>query len=313
MNEDIAGYLLGALDRDAAERVEQQLADSVELRRELDRIGQAMRPLGEDGDVDPPPRLAERTIQRVLRCRQQEPCAAAATSTWRLTDLAVAAGILMMISAVILPALQQSRQQSLLAACTNNLRTLGVALQSYSDDHGGYYPFYTSNGPLAVAGMYAPLLLESGYVADSAAFVCPASGDQATEIPRVAQLRAAVHDIQWLSQTLRSLGGSYGSSLGAQVGGVYCPPRRDCNSGPILTDRPLRPCEGDVGHSNSPNHGDRGQNALYPDGGVKFLPRPCECDGCDNIFQSLHGLVEPGRAPRDVVIGPSDARLNEKM
>src|SRR5712692_9155515 len=99
MNEDFVGYLLGALDRDAAEQVEKQLTENPAARRELERIGQALRPLAEDAPaMDPPAGLADRTVRMVVRRRHSEAYAGSAPAPWRLTDLAVAASILIVFS-----------------------------------------------------------------------------------------------------------------------------------------------------------------------------------------------------------------------
>src|SRR3972149_6903301 len=83
MHDDLIGYFLGALDRDAVERVESELAENPRLREELDRIGRALRPLGGKDEVVAPSGLAERTIQRVLRQRLSELWTPSAPSRWR--------------------------------------------------------------------------------------------------------------------------------------------------------------------------------------------------------------------------------------
>jgi hypothetical protein len=210
----------------------------------------------------------------------------------------------------MLPAINESRQQRAMIECKNNLRAIGVALENYGDKHGGYLPFYGTEGPLGIAGIYAPILLESQFVTDRSVFVCQGSGDTRTGIHSLGELRAAQADIEHLSGMLRSVGGSYGSLLGFKERGVYQSPRRDRLGGQsILVDRPRRPDEGDVGHSNSPNHGGSGQNVLFRDGSVRFLCHPRECPGCDELFVSLGNRVEPGWNEKDQVFAPSDARL----
>jgi hypothetical protein len=312
MHEDLVGYLLGALDDDATDRIERQLAAHPALRRELDRIGLALRPLGVDAvDHDPPPDLATRTMRRVLEQRKPEPWVAPpAAGQWRLTDLAIAASILFAISMIILPAINESRQQRGLVECKNNLRAIGVAMANYTEKHNGYMPFYGTEAPLGIAGIYAPLLIESQFVTDRSVFICQSSGDSPAGIHSLGELRAAQADIEQLTTMLRSVGGSYGSLLGFKERGVYQSPRQNRLGGDsVLVDRPPRPHEGHVGHSNSPNHGGLGQNALFRDGSVKFLCHPEECSGCDNIFVSLGNRVEPGWNERDQVFGASDARL----
>jgi anti-sigma-K factor RskA len=310
MHEDLVGYLFGALDQDGADRIENQLANDHAMRRELDRIGTALRPLKADSvDVDPPPDLASRTVRLVLENRKPEPCIVARQGQWRLTDLAIAAGILIAISTVMLPAINESRQQRALVDCRNNLRTIGVALESYNGKHGGYLPFYATQGPLAIAGIYAPILIESQFVSDRSVFVCQGAGDAVAGIYSLGELRAAQADIEYLSSMSRTVGGSYGSLLGFKERGAYQSPRRDRLGGQtILVDRPRRANEGDI-HQNSPNHGGHGQNMLWRDGSVRFLCYPKECPGCDDMFVNWGGCVGPGWNESDQVFGSSDARL----
>ncbi len=311
MKEDLVGYFLGALDRDAEEQIEKHLAENPLLRRELDRVGSCLKPLDADADVDPPVGLAERTVRRVLARRHPELPTVGSPSPWRLTDLAIAASILMMIGVVIFPAISQSRDQAQLTECKNNLRQIGIALDGYADRFAQQYPFFTMSGPFAVAGIYAPVLIESGFAPDASVFVCPSAHDDAASIPKMAQLRDGMDDVQRLSRMVSSLGGSYAYSLGFTEGGVYYAPRRDRLTGKaIVADRPARSTEGNVGHSNSPNHRGRGQNTLCVGGNVKFLTCPQECTGCDNVFISERNRVEPGSSHHDAVLGVSEARLD---
>ena len=310
MREDLVGYFLGALDPDAAEQVERQLGANPAMRRELDRIGCAMRPLAADADTDPPVGLAERTIRRVMWLRQPEPMAAPPATAWRLTDLAIAASILLMFSIIIFPALNQSRQQRQIVDCSYNMRSLGVAMESYAERFSHYLPFYSTSGPYGVAGIYAPLLIESQLVTDRSTFICPSSGDKPSGIYSLTELRAFEDDVNRMNSALRTTGGSYGSLLGFKENGVYRATQIDRSGGlSILVDRPRRPSEGDVGHSNSPNHNSCGQNALCRDGSVRFFCHPKECPGCDDFYISLRNRVEPGRNPTDLVFGTSEARI----
>jgi hypothetical protein len=311
MHEDLVGYLFGALDQDATDRIEDQLSTNAAMRRELDRIGTALRPLDADSaDGDPPAHLVERTVRLVLKNRKPEPCVATLPGQWRLTDLAIAAGILIAISTIMLPAINESRQRRALVECKNNLRTIGIALETYNSKHGGYLPFYATQGPLGIAGIYAPILIESQFVSDRSVFVCQGSGDAATGVQSLGELRAAQADIEYLSSMARTVGGSYGSLLGFRERGVYKSPRRDRLGGQtVLVDRPRRPAEGDV-HLNSPNHGGQGQNMLLRDGSVRFLCYPKECPACDNMFVNWGDCVGPGWNETDQVFGPSDTRLS---
>lgn len=310
MRDDLVGYFLGALDRDAEEQIEKDLAEQPALRRELDRIGSCLKPLAADPDIDPPVGLADRTVRRVLRHAQPATLPAAGSlGSWRLTDLAIAASILLMIGVVIAPAISQSRQTAQLTECKNNLRQIGIAMEGYAGKFAQHYPFVTSTGPLGLAGVYAPVLIDSGYVSDPSVFICPSTKDDAAAIPRMSRINDALNDLKMLSRLAPSLGGSYAYSLGFNEDGVYHPPTRDRMS-VFVTDRPARSTEGDVGHSNSPNHGGRGQNALCVGGNVKYLTCPAECTGCDNLFLNQLNRVGPGMNSSDIAIGVSEARID---
>jgi hypothetical protein len=215
------------------------------------------------------------------------------------------------ISIIILPAINESRQKRQIAECGDNLRTLGVALASYAEKFNGYLPFHSTSGPYGVAGIQAALLLETQMITDRSTFVCPSSGDHVAGIYSFSELRQFENDLDRLNSMLRTSGGSYGTLLGHKESGQYRAPRTDRIGGESMAvDRGLRVSEGDVGHSNSPNHGGHGQNALGRDGSVRFFCHPKECPGCDDFYVSLRNLVEPGWNPTDLVFGPSEARLS---
>jgi len=217
----------------------------------------------------------------------------------------------MMISVVIFPAISQSRYLAQVSSCKNNLRQIGIALESYADQFAHHYPFGAVSGPAAIAGIYAPVLIESEFIADPATFVCPSNPSDAASMPRLSRVRDALEDVQLLSRLAPSLGGSYAYSLGFRDRGDYLAPSRKRLAGRAISgDRPNRAREGSVGKSNSPNHGGRGQNVLCAGGHVKFLTRPEECTGCDNLFISTRNRVEPGLNGGDVVLGVSEARVD---
>jgi hypothetical protein len=270
--------------------------------------------------MDPPPGLAARTVQRVFRASSPEPWVPAPSGPWRLTDLSIAAGILMTISLILLPAINESRRSRSMIECKYNMRAIGVALASYSENHSGFLPFYSNSGPLGVAGIYAPLLLEYQFVTDRSMFFCPGARlcsradvrDDAT-IPTLSELRHAQDQIGQLEKLLKFAGGSFGSLLGHMEQGKYQAPNVHRISGQsILVDRPRRADEGeiDIRNSNSQNHGGRGQNALCRDGSVRFFCEPRECPSCDEFFVNRDNRVEPGRTSDDAVFGTSETKIS---
>lgn len=57
-----------------------------------------------------------------------------------LVELLVVIGIIALLVAILLPALNKARQQGQWAACLSNLKQIGNALLSYSTENKGYYP-----------------------------------------------------------------------------------------------------------------------------------------------------------------------------
>ena len=112
-----------------------------------------------------------------------------------LIELVVVVGVVALLAALILPAVQASRAAARRTACVNNLRQFGVALHNHLDVRGHFPPAIahgepgTDGGPWQYASSHAALLpfLEGGNIlaaavadrftrgtADVPAFRCPA-------------------------------------------------------------------------------------------------------------------------------------------
>lgn len=179
MREQLLGYLLGALEPTEHEMVEARLAEDPALQEDLIRLRDKVAPLAADDeheDYDPPAGLAARTCNFVAARAGQPPQPAAdlvPAGSWRLQDLLVAGGICIAASLLVFPAISHSQFKARLTACQNNLREIGTALTHYSQSHKGYFPLVPQQGKLAVAGAYAPMLREAGFLEDAAHLICP--------------------------------------------------------------------------------------------------------------------------------------------
>lgn len=325
--EDLLGYLLGALDESETAEVEQYLSEDAEARRELAALREALGPLEMTRrEYATPGDLAGRTCRFVFdQARVASPAAEAAAlpldgrrsaaqmhpaifsagdeTGFRFQDMVMAAGIVIAATLLVFPAIQGSRVQARLLACQNNLAELGRALHVYSNGHQGLFPSVPSQGNLAVASSYAPLLAAGQYLPSDRTVVCPdsalaAAGDFC--IPTIEEVEAAVapDEVARLQQTM---GGSYGYSLGYQNGGRYVPIRdRRRPHFAIASDAP----NGATSGHPSENHGRLGQNFLFEDGHVEFLASPQSArSGGDHFFLNDNGEVAAGLHENDAVIG----------
>jgi len=63
-----------------------------------------------------------------------------------LLELLIAVSVIGLLAALLLPALSQAREKARAAVCASNLRQLSFCVQMYLDDHGRFFPYYTTAG-----------------------------------------------------------------------------------------------------------------------------------------------------------------------
>jgi hypothetical protein len=310
--EHLLGYLLGALEEDERRQFARALDDDPGLQFELRRVEARLELLGPpDEHFEPPVGLAARTSQAVahralcVRPSPREAQSRETRSSWRvsLADLVVAAGVITAAALLFFPAILNSRYQSELAFCQNNLRRLAVALSNYADASDGYFPRVPTQGNRAIAGVYAPLLTENGWLDDPRAVICPSSElaqQPGFRIPTLGELDRA--EDEKLAQIQSLIGGSYGFNLGYLEGGVHSAAKHlGRPTFAIMADAPSEHLRQRI----SANHGGRGQNVLFDDLHVDFLI-DCKAEGCrDAVYLNHHGDAEAGVNRDDAVVGSS--------
>ena len=320
--EDLLGYLLGALDRAENERVAQELSQNPQLSAELgrlqkclDRVGLAEQPTY----FEPPANLALRTCQSVAAYQSPQvelarsglaPAAAGGMvyrSGYSFADFVAMAAVVVAAAALFFPALSSSRFQANVGVCQNRLRQLGSALQEYSSRQPDRsYPRVEMAGNRSVAGVVAPILVDAGMVNDPRAFLCPTSGlgqnSSEWHIPTIDELDAAQGED--LIDFQRTMGGTFAHNFGHWFDGKLCAPidERRANYA-VASDLP----SDETSCRRTIHHDRRGQNVLFQDGRVTFVPGSCAALP-DDPFHNLEGEVAAGLNSNDAVLGESSAR-----
>lgn len=323
MEEYFLEYLTNALDADTKAAVEAYLERNPAGRARLASLREVMAPLAFDAESPPPPPcLAERTLARVA----EHICAAprdpaelpqappitpaslpAPRSWWRRADALIAVCLFFAVVGIgltILGRLRGPTSAVLLAECQNNLRQFGVALQTYHDQNRKFPDIAREEAPRDVAGMFVPILHDAGALPSSASIRCPGVGAPMSNQLSLAALRGM--NAADFEQHAACLSLCYAYSLGYREAGVYHGPadhpQASKSQTPMMADRP--PAEGVF--ANSLNHGGSGQNVLFADGSVRFLPN--RLFGADDIFVNRDRKVAAGLDVADAVLGYSSAR-----
>jgi hypothetical protein len=328
MDENLVGYLLRSLDADTQRQVEAHLRTHPEARRRLETLRRFLEPLEADRDGDEPPAgLALRTLACIAHDRCRQPPRAGArgessgtegrkagagrpslppaptvrgeyntpASAWswhRRADVLVAAGIVVAFVGLVLSGLGRAWSSYQLYACQDNLRKFHVALTGYSDTHHGDFPQVQPAPPHNLAGVFVPVLSDSGLLGATMNVDCPAVGQQRPPIRDVSELQAGCYAY--------SLGYSEDGQGAAAHRGLS---RADGDLLPILSDRPLFLGGDRVAAGNSPNHGGRGQNVLHIGGHVDFCTQRTVGVDRDDIFVNREGRAAAGTHRQDTVLG----------
>lgn len=321
MREDLLGYLLGAIDAEQRQRIEESLAADPALRDELEQLRQVLRPLEAlNNDQAPPPGLVGRSLERIAHHQNsvraaassgQVPAPVAGISSIRTVSFAdcLVMGLAMLaIFALFFPALVNSRFEARKLGCQENQRRLGVQLITYSDRSPGHtFPFVPLSGNRSFAGIFAPTLRDSLLIpADGSCLVCPGSSfaEQRHDwrVPTLQQVDEATG--QTLVQLHREAAGSYAYSIGYFDRDGY---RANRNVGrsyfALVSDTPSAYLPGRV----SANHAGLGQNICFEDGHIEFVRDPHVMRSDDPLRNRL-GYAEAGVDRDDAVVLPSRMR-----
>jgi hypothetical protein len=317
MEENLVGYLLKSLDTETQKQVEASLQTSPELRGRLELLERALAPLGADAEKpEPPPGLVLGTLALVAehQCRKLPPAPPPPRSQretgsrpWlRRADVLVAAMLLVVFGGICSSGIVHLwRDYHARTDCKNNLAVIGRGLQTYCDGHDGNFPRVEEQGPRSIAGIFVPILCDSGTLSPKVSLICPARGGEALKCRSVQELEQLyANDPEEYLREARRLAGNYAYTLGYRDENGHHGLR--CDSGgmlPIMADR-LESLQ----QANSPNHGGDGQNVLFLGGQVIWFTRRTVGVNGDDIFMNWDHQILAGKSLEDTVLGPSESR-----
>ncbi len=313
---DLLGYVLGALDADEQQQIQLAVDRDDALQHEIEKLKTEIARLDGLAPPGPPPvGLARRTCERIAAVPLAPPAPPrrrwfgatreplARTHSWSLGDCITVAVAALVMAAVILPALNHSRFQSRLLTCQNNLRHVGMGLLAFAGDSNDRFVAIPESGNRAVAGCFAPVLCEMGYVDDPSWFLCAGLGVTPDRFPPSCdEIDLAVGPA--VSEIQKRMSGDFAYTLGYQEDGRYMVTRNLRRSNYVLlADAPSVDMPGRA----SLNHGGHGQNCFFEDGHIAFVTT-CAIAG-DSIYENDFGGIAPGAHPGDIVVGPSHTRV----
>jgi hypothetical protein len=321
MRDDYLGYVLNAIGDDERERIARKATTDSAVAERLVVLRRALEPLASDTeDFHPPAGLASRTCALIERRAQEtlvEPARESAGGhsigggrshgAWRLVDAVVAMGLVAALALLFFPALMHSRNMANLQACQKNLGQIHAGLMRHANVHGDLFPVVPEKGNEAAAGMYAVRLLHDGFLdqRDPNVFLCASSPwgpkNESFRVPTRQELAQASGDR--LRELQRTMGGSYGYTLGHYVGDKYTPTRNRARGRFVLmADAFDQDRNADATSGCSSNHGGSGQNVLFEDGRVLYLTTSRIDGASEDFFRNDRNSISAGLHVDDSVV-----------
>ena len=351
MTDDLIAYLMDDLSPERRAEVDAKLATDVVWRWELQRLHECMAasadveqcattsPAQPDAleasqvdaspvDLEPPVDLVKKTCCFVedsasgkfkvekKRCGKQKAAFSAETCqsggrSWSLADVTVGAGVLLILAALIMPAIQESRAAARRGTCAFNLRGLGLASENYAKLNNGLLPEVLPGQP---AVYYLTRLVEGGVLTEAEALevgACPDSEEALRRAQEKLKLRIPTSNELALAtgDELLALIAMSGMTYAVPVGyfdenGRHHPSKFTARSErPMIADAPVIDPMG----IRPASHGGCTQNVLNESGCVKPYS-VCVLPGEDARVRDIHlndqGIPAAGNSPDDLFLAP---------
>lgn len=358
-DEDLIGYLLGALEPSEINQVENALAGDIALRERLAELEEKLGGMPDRFvEIDPPPGLAEKTLNTIgivdssihadpssIKSPLIEPAnkqgikftngfqqpeyeISGDRGSWSMMDMVVGAAVCFVVAALLLPSIANSRFQSKLVVCQDNLRQIGYNMASLAENHDGRFVI-SSDTDQWEASLFVRQMIDSELVSDTQTLICPSdpSKELTAEICRLVwQTEQSVGNDADYSQTMPRADNSLTQSVVAKnalqqteaASGSYGFPAPQLTSAkttsimiPGSASQVLcadAACFENPGY-RSKNHGGYGQNVLLGDLSVDYICDTACLPSGDHIYTNGIGRIQPGMFPGDNLIYQGTLRV----
>ena len=94
-----------------------------------------------------------------------------------LVELLVVIGIIAILAAMLMPALQKAREQANRSDCSSQLKQIGLSIIMYANENRGMTPTVESGASIAHNADSLKILLEYDYLKTLAVFICRSTKD----------------------------------------------------------------------------------------------------------------------------------------
>ncbi len=322
-------YLTGRCDEQTRLEVIERLKtdkDFIALRHDIANTLSAM-------DLAPQPEapadLADRTMDRIFsriaaagKANRRELSWRSIRPTFSFRELATVASVILILSAIFIPSIRQTRRQRNAVLCASQVGQIGSALQTYANSNNGYLPVPYGSSPRWLPAPGEPVSSNSTAlyrlvklkIAEPVLFQCPSVGQNSFVV------RDRTNDFP----SGKYVHYSYQYSLGPGDLAIHNPALKDsagkmvilADMTPIFRNGQFQPDR--VHDTTSGNHNHRGQNVLYLDMHVDWANTATAGVGDDNIFL-VEGVydykgTEAPQDPNDTFLLPaysSDTKSDE--